>query len=125
MVSKSRQPVRLFAFGTGWGVPFPTAAPFPLKLATWMGYAASLLAFLYLASVFVQKLLGYTVEGWATIMVALLFLGGTQLICLGIIGEYVGRIFQQVKHRPLFVVEERLGVDPPGPPGSSAGGPAE
>jgi glycosyltransferase involved in cell wall biosynthesis len=82
----------------------------PLKLATWMGYAASLLAFLYLASVFVQKLLGYTVEGWATIMVALLFLGGTQLICLGIIGEYVGRIYSESKGRPLYIVDEVLGL---------------
>lgn len=81
----------------------------PLKIATWMGYAASVLAFLYLASVFVQWILGYTVEGWATIMVALLFLGGTQLICLGIIGEYVGRIFSESKGRPLYIVDTVVG----------------
>jgi dolichol-phosphate mannosyltransferase len=80
----------------------------PLKLATWSGYAASLLAFLYLLSVFVQKLLGHTVEGWATIMVAVLFLGGVQLVCLGILGEYLGRIFNEVKPRPMYVVEEIL-----------------
>jgi dolichol-phosphate mannosyltransferase len=80
----------------------------PLKLATWSGYGASLLAFLYLASVFVQWLFGITVEGWATIMVALLFLGGVQLICLGILGEYLGRIFNEVKRRPMYVVEEVL-----------------
>lgn len=83
----------------------------PLKIATWIGYAASILAFLYLASVFVQKLLGYTVEGWATIMVALLFLGGTQLICLGIIGEYIGRIFNESKRRPLYIIDTMLGLD--------------
>jgi hypothetical protein len=83
----------------------------PLKLATWLGYAASALAFLYLASVFVQKLLGYTVQGWATIMVALLFLGGVQLICLGIMGEYLGRIFNEIKPRPMYVVEESLGPE--------------
>jgi len=59
----------------------------PLKLATWLGYLTSFLAFLYLANVLVQKALGYTVQGWATIMVALLFLGGVQLICLGLLGE--------------------------------------
>ncbi|MCI0591212.1 MAG: glycosyltransferase family 2 protein [Gammaproteobacteria bacterium] len=78
----------------------------PLKLATWLGYGASLGAFLYGCSVFVQKALGYTVEGWATIMVGMLFLGGVQLICLGLVGEYVGRIFNEVKGRPLYVIEE-------------------
>ena len=77
----------------------------PLKLATWLGYASSALGFLYLASVFVQKLLGYTVQGWATIMVALLFFAGVQLVCLGIIGEYIGRIFTEIKGRPLYVVD--------------------
>lgn len=78
----------------------------PLKLATWLGYVTSLLAFLYACSVFVQKILGYTVQGWATIMVGMLFLGGVQLICLGIIGEYIGRIFNEIKQRPLYVIEE-------------------
>lgn len=78
----------------------------PLKLATWLGYITSFLAFLYVCSVFVQKALGYTVQGWATIMVGMLFLGGVQLICLGIMGEYIGRIFNEIKQRPLYVIEE-------------------
>jgi dolichol-phosphate mannosyltransferase len=78
----------------------------PLKLATWLGYITSLLALLYACSVFVQKALGYTVQGWATIMVALLFLGGVQLISLGIIGQYVGRIFNECKQRPLYIIDE-------------------
>lgn len=77
----------------------------PLKLATWLGYFASLLAFIYLATVFVQKALGHTVQGWATIMVALLFMGGVQLVSLGIIGEYIGRIFNEIKPRPMYVVD--------------------
>lgn len=77
----------------------------PLKLATWLGYMTSFLAFLYLASVFIQKALGFTVHGWATIMVGMLFLGGVQLICLGIIGEYIGRIFNETKQRPMYVIE--------------------
>jgi polyisoprenyl-phosphate glycosyltransferase len=80
----------------------------PLRLATWLGYGSSFLGFLYLLSVFVQKLLGFTVQGWATIMVALLFFGGVQLICLGILGEYIGRIFNEVKPRPVYIVEESL-----------------
>ena len=77
----------------------------PLKLASWLGYLASLFAFIYLMSVFVQKMMGYTIEGWATIMVAMLFLGGVQLICIGIIGEYIGRIFNEIKSRPMYVIE--------------------
>jgi dolichol-phosphate mannosyltransferase len=55
--------------------------------------------------------MGYTVQGWATIMVAVLFLGGVQLICLGIMGEYIGRIFTEIKQRPLYVVEEFVNGD--------------
>jgi polyisoprenyl-phosphate glycosyltransferase len=78
----------------------------PLRLATWLGYAASLLAFIYLVSVVVQKLMGITVQGFATIMVAMTFLGGVQLICLGIIGEYLGRIFNEIKPRPMYIIED-------------------
>lgn len=78
----------------------------PLKVATWLGYLTSLLAFLYGVSVFIQKLAGITVQGWATIMFGMLFLGGVQLICLGIIGEYIARIFNEIKHRPLYILEE-------------------
>ncbi|HQR14319.1 MAG TPA: glycosyltransferase family 2 protein [Nitrospira sp.] len=91
----------------------------PLKMATIMGYFTSLVAFAYACSVIVQKFMGYTVQGWATIMVGLLFLGGVQLICLGILGEYVGRIFNETKGRPLYIVDyesstERLRYEVPG-----------
>jgi polyisoprenyl-phosphate glycosyltransferase len=106
---KTKYPYRkMIRFAFDGIFSFSTA---PLKLATWVGYAASLLAFLYLISVFVQKALGYTVEGWATIMVALLFLGGVQLICIGILGEYLGRLFNEVKPRPMYILEETLGLD--------------
>ena len=78
----------------------------PLRLSTWLGYISSCLAFLYACSVFVQKALGYTVQGWATIMVGVLFVGGVQLICLGIIGEYLSRIFNEIKQRPMYIIEE-------------------
>jgi dolichol-phosphate mannosyltransferase len=81
----------------------------PLKLATWLGYATSGFAFLYLLSVFVQKWMGTTIQGWATIMVAVLFLGGVQLICIGIVGEYVGRIFTQIKARPIYIIADEIG----------------
>jgi glycosyltransferase involved in cell wall biosynthesis len=97
---------KMFKFALDGITSFSTA---PLRLATWLGYAASAFAFLYLLSVFVQKALGHTVDGWATIMVAVTFLGGVQLICLGIIGEYLGRVFNEVKPRPMYVIEERVG----------------
>jgi dolichol-phosphate mannosyltransferase len=81
----------------------------PLRLATWLGYCASAFAFIYLAYVFAQRAFGYTVQGWATTMVGMLFLGGVQLICLGIIGEYLGRLFNEIKPRPMYIVEERIG----------------
>lgn len=85
----------------------------PLKVATWMGTGAAVLAILYLSTVFIQWTLGYTVQGWATIMVAVLFLGSTQLICIGILGEYVGRVFNEVKPRPMYVIEDVLSSEPP------------
>lgn len=104
---ETKYPLRkMLKFAMDGLTSFSTA---PLRLATWSGYAAAALAFLYLASVFVQKLLGHTVPGWATIMVALLFLGGVQMICLGIIGEYLGRIFNEIKQRPVYIVEKSLG----------------
>ena len=103
---------KMFKFAIDGLTSFSTI---PLKLATWMGYFASAFAFIYLASVFVQKWLGKTVEGWATIMVAMLFMGGVQLICLGIMGEYIGRIFTEAKQRPLYVVEEFVNGDQAGP----------
>jgi dolichol-phosphate mannosyltransferase len=99
---------KMIKFAVDGITSFSTA---PLKLASWMGYLASGLAFLYLASVFVQKAMGATIQGWATIMVALLFLGGVQLICLGIIGEYIGRIFNEIKPRPMYVIESVIAGD--------------
>jgi len=83
----------------------------PLRLATYFGYITSILAFLYTCSVFIQKALGITVQGWATIMVGMLFLGGVQLICLGIIGEYIARIFAETKQRPMYLIEEIYNSD--------------
>ncbi len=99
---------KMFKFAFDGITSFSTA---PLRLATWLGLLAAVLAVIYLLSVFVQKALGRTVEGWATIMVAMLFLGSVQLIVLGILGEYLGRIFNEVKPRPMYVVAEHLGGD--------------
>ncbi|KAA8825036.1 glycosyltransferase [Bifidobacterium reuteri] len=79
----------------------------PLKIATWAGSLISVAAFLYaLFLVFRTLISGVDVPGYASTMVVMLFLGGVQLLCLGIIGEYLGRVFMQTKHRPNYLIEE-------------------
>jgi dolichol-phosphate mannosyltransferase len=85
----------------------------PLQVATIAGFAISFLAFLGIPYVIVNRLLGFYVEGVSTLLFAILLLGGIQLIFLGIIGEYISRIYDEVKRRPLYVVDERHNVDPP------------
>ncbi len=79
----------------------------PLRLATWLGLIVSLASFV-LAIVFViQKLSGgFDIRGWASTVVIILFLGGVQLLTIGIIGEYLSRIYDEVKQRPLYVVRD-------------------
>ena len=82
----------------------------PLRLAIWVGFGAIAASFAGIVYALVVRL--YTtdwVRGWASVFTAVLFLGGVQLITLGIVGEYVGRIYGEVKLRPLYVVRERLG----------------
>jgi dolichol-phosphate mannosyltransferase len=83
----------------------------PLRLATWIGFAASAIAILGILVAILERIFGVEglVKGWASLVIAVLFLGGVQLICMGIIGEYVGRIYGESKRRPLYVVRERMG----------------
>ncbi len=78
----------------------------PLQLATWLGFAVSAFSFLYIIVVLVLKIRGVNVTGWTTLMFFILFLGGVQLIVVGVLGEYVGRIYEEVKRRPLYLVAE-------------------
>ena len=88
----------------------------PLQMATYLGFIiAGLSAIAALLVVFARLFMGATpFYGQATTLVAVLFLGGVQLITLGIIGEYLGRIYDEVKGRPLYVVREALGFKEPG-----------
>jgi dolichol-phosphate mannosyltransferase len=82
----------------------------PLRLATWLGMAASVMGFCLLVWAIAQALFyKETPSGWASLAVMILFFGGIQLLMLGIIGEYVGRIFDEVKQRPNYVVRSRSG----------------
>jgi dolichol-phosphate mannosyltransferase len=84
----------------------------PLQIATLIGFAVSFLAFLGIPYVIVNRLLGFYVEGVSTLMFAILLLGGIQLITLGIIGEYLSRIYDEVKQRPLYLVADSRNVEP-------------
>ena len=80
----------------------------PLRFASYLGFCASLVAFVYALYVIISKLLnvnplGYT-PGWASTIVAVLFLGGVQLIGIGILGEYLGRVYDEVKGRPIYII---------------------
>jgi dolichol-phosphate mannosyltransferase len=78
----------------------------PLRLATLVGIVSAGFSLCYGTFLLIQRLVvGYNLPGFATLAVALFFLGGVQLICLGILGEYVGRIHHEVKRRPPFIVE--------------------
>ena len=81
----------------------------PLRLATFLGGVSGVAAVLYLIWVILEKLIwGIDVPGYATIIVLILFFGCVQLFCIGIIGEYVGRTFEQTKNRPIYVAKEVL-----------------
>ena len=81
----------------------------PLRIATFLGGFTAVIAFLYLIIVILEKLFtGIDIPGYATIVVLILFLGSMQLFCIGIIGEYVGRTFEQSKNRPVYIAKEVL-----------------
>jgi glycosyltransferase involved in cell wall biosynthesis len=78
----------------------------PLKLATYVGLATAVFAAVFAAQLVLRTLLfGNPVAGYPSLMAVVLFLGGVQLITLGIIGEYLGRVFNETKQRPLYLVE--------------------
>ncbi|MGD1086596.1 MAG: glycosyltransferase, partial [Verrucomicrobiota bacterium] len=91
----------------------------PLRLASHLGLWVSFLALIGVVFTFCQRLFrGFftsmglgPVSGFATIVISILFLGGVQLICLGILGEYLGRIYDEVKGRPLWIIQETVGIE--------------
>lgn len=93
----------------------------PLRMATYIGALTALFAFVYGVWIIVKTLIfGVDLPGYASIMVTMVFLGGVQLIALGIIGEYLGRLMLEVKQRPIYLLEQRVGAAPrstsPDPP---------
>lgn len=95
---------KLWNFALEGITSFSTA---PLRAATYLGLMAALVAFLFAIWILIKAALyGDAVAGWPTMMVVILFLGGTQLIALGLIGEYLGRMYDEMKQRPLYLVDE-------------------
>lgn len=100
---------RLFNYAIDGIIGYSTT---PLRIATVLGFITAAAAFLYLIAVVLEKLIaGIDIPGYATIIVLILFLGSMQLFCIGIIGEYVGRTFEQSKDRPIYIAKEVLEYD--------------
>ena len=85
---------------------------FPLRMATHIGILAIFVPLPYTGwAVYARLFTDNAVPGWASILVAIIFLGGVQLITIGIIGQYIARIYDEVKDRPLYIVKETIGFD--------------
>ena len=86
----------------------------PIRFVTWTGFlmfALSVLAGIY---AIIDKLLGTTVTGWTSLILSVWFIGGMQLLALGLIGEYIGKIYKEVKRRPLYIIEKEVMSSRPG-----------
>ena len=95
---------KLFDLAINGITSFTTA---PLRVASVLGFTVSIVAFVYIVYLVIRPLFGVLIgDGYTSLMAVILFLGGVQLLSLGIIGEYVGRIFNETKQRPLYLVEE-------------------
>jgi dolichol-phosphate mannosyltransferase len=95
----------------------------PLRLATWMGFLFAITAFLAIPVIVTLRILGSYLPGFATLTIIALLLAGIQLIAIGVVGEYVGRIYEEIKQRPLYLVRERLNfTEPAEREGATSGG---
>lgn len=99
--------IKLFSFAVSSLLSFSRK---PLRMISILGLVMSLLSFLYLIIVLFQYLfLKIEVQGWATLVVVSTLIGGIQLLSLGVIGEYIGRMYMQTKNRPLYIIERKIG----------------
>lgn len=103
--------LRLYRFAIDGILAFST---FPLRIWSYLGLLCASVSFVYAAFLVGRTLIfGRDVPGYASLMVVMLFLGGVQLISLGVIGEYLGRIYEEVKRRPLYLINELHGLGAP------------
>jgi len=107
---KTKYPLhKMFVFATDAIISFSYK---PLKLATTLGFFISFLSFMYLLVVLYQRFFtDRAISGWASTIAVILFSQGVVIILLGLLGEYVGRIYQEIKGRPVYIVQEVIGGD--------------
>ncbi|UCC39062.1 MAG: glycosyltransferase family 2 protein [Candidatus Aminicenantes bacterium] len=84
---------------------------FPLRIATYIGFFVALISFTMMIYMLIKKLFfGIPILGYVSIIISVLFIGGVQLLIIGIMGEYIGRIYTEVKSRPMYIIKEKLGI---------------
>lgn len=93
----------------------------PLRIATVAGLLTSITALSYITWILIEKFRGHNIPGWSAIMVAILFLGGAQLLCVGLQGLYISSIFHETKRRPNYIVKDTFGFKPRADQHSSPG----
>lgn len=105
---ESKYPLRkMLSFAIDGILSFSTK---PLQLSVGLGMISALIALAGIVyALFLRVFTSTWVEGWTALMIAVLFIGGVQLVCIGILGEYIGRIYNEIKDRPLYVVQEYVG----------------
>jgi len=84
----------------------------PLRLAFYLGFSAAVLGLLYMIFAVIAYFAGKSVQGWTSLVVAVVFLGGVQLVCIGIIGEYIARIYEHTRRVPPFIIAEEESTPP-------------
>ena len=101
---ESKYPLKkMLAFAINGITSFSTK---PLKLITWLGVIMSVMAVIAFIWAFIVKLLGHSTLGWSSMMCSIWLIGGLQLLALGIIGEYIGKIYAEVKQRPRYIIAD-------------------
>lgn len=106
---ESKYPLKkMIAFATDGITSFSIA---PIHLILWLGILIMVASLLFMIYVLIEKVIGNTVSGWSSLMMSIWFLGGAQLVAISVIGEYVGKVFTEVKRRPRFTIEEETYTD--------------
>lgn len=98
--------IRMFSFALDGITSFSAV---PLRISTYMGMIIAFFSFVYIVYAVYLRFLNKTVAGWTSVLVVVLFMGGVQLVFLGIIGEYLTRVYDETRNRPLYVIQKKIG----------------